>query len=100
MSGKQKRGKMIILSSILLAALAGSLAGELCPTQKDSEEAFIGAMFQTLGRMLAEFYFPEDAREIRSQVSSRKNPVDEATASLNVLGLGYEALGMGVAKAS
>jgi len=96
---QDKAHAQLLKDEFLRSLMAGSLAGELCPTQKDSEEAFIGAMFQNLGRMLAEFYFPEEAREIRSQVSSRKNPVDEATASLNVLGLGYEALGMGVAKA-
>jgi eukaryotic-like serine/threonine-protein kinase len=96
---QDKAHAQLLKDEFLRSLMAGSLAGELYPTQKDSEEAFIGAMFQNLGRMLAEFYFPEEAREIRSQVASRKNPVDEATASLNVLGLGYEALGMGVAKA-
>jgi len=94
-----KAHAQLLKDEFLRSLMAGSLAGELYPASKDSEEAFIGAMFQNLGRMLAEFYFPEEAREIRTLVSSRKNPVNEATASLNVLGLGYEALGMGVAKA-
>jgi eukaryotic-like serine/threonine-protein kinase len=96
---QDKAHAQLLKDEFLRSLMAGSLAGELYPTSKDSEEAFIGAMFQNLGRMLAEFYFPEETREIRSLVSARKNPVNEATASLNVLGLGYEALGMGVAKA-
>ena len=36
---------------------------------------------------------------VREALLKLEQEVDEATASLNVLGLGYEALGMGVAKA-
>ena len=79
--------------------LAGSIAGELCPSLRDAEEAFIGSMFQNLGRLLAEFYFPEEATTIRAQTTARQHPVTEAVASASVLGLSYEELGAGVAKA-
>ena len=36
----------------------------------EAEEAFIGAMFQNLGRMLCEFYFPEEAGQIRAIVAA------------------------------
>ncbi|MFL6660821.1 MAG: protein kinase domain-containing protein, partial [Rhizobacter sp.] len=49
----------------LRSLMAGSVATELCPVTRESEEAFIGAMFQNLGRLLTEFYFPEEARQVR-----------------------------------
>ena len=46
--------------------LAGTLGGEMCAGSKEAEEAFIGAMFQNLGRLLTQFYFPEEAAQVRS----------------------------------
>jgi serine/threonine protein kinase len=86
----------------LRSLLAGMLASELGTLVRDSEQAFIGAMFQNLGRQLTEFYFPQEARQVRGiVVASAKSgavPVSEASASVNVLGLSYEAIGLGVAK--
>lgn len=79
--------------------MAGSIAGELCTLARDSEEAFIGAMFQNLGRLLAEFYFPDEARKVRALVSATRQPVTEARAAAQVLGLEFETLGVGVARA-
>ena len=47
----------------------GRLAGRAscAAVARESEEAFIGAMFQNLGRLLTEFYFPEEARQIRER---------------------------------
>ncbi len=88
----------------LRALMAGSLASELSPVAKESEEAFIGAMFQNLGRLLTEFYFPEEARQVRHQLSDHeaagrpRSAALEESASFNVLGLSFEELGVGVAK--
>jgi len=82
----------------LRAMMAGSVASELCATVQASEEAFIGAMFQNLGRMLCEFYFPEEAREVRDLVASGRLEGGEEAAALQVLGLGFEDLGVGVAR--
>lgn len=88
----------------LRSLMAGSVASALCPVSRESEEAFIGAMFQNLGRLLTEFYFPEEARQIRNTLaehlaSGRPHPASaEDAASINVLGLSYEDLGLGVAK--
>lgn len=82
----------------LRAMMAGSVAAELCATSQAAEEAFIGAMFQNLGRMLCEFYFPEEARQVRSLVASGRVDGGEESASLQVLGLGFEDLGVGVAR--
>lgn len=89
----------MLKEEFLRSLMAGTIASELSPVARESEEAFIGALFQNLGRLLAEFYFPEEARAVRSLTASPRQPVSEATASVNVLGLSFEALGMGVAKA-
>ena len=83
----------------LRSLMAGSISGELCPGSGESEEAFIGAMFQNLGRLLVQFYFPEEASQIRKMVQSTREPLSEATASFQVLGLTFENLGLGIAKA-
>ena len=82
----------------LRALMAGSVAGELCALSSESEEAFIGAMFQNLGRMLTTFYFPLEAAEIRGLVSTGKYQTGEEGAAMKVLGLGFEEFGTGVAR--
>ena len=89
----------VLKEEFLRSLMAGTVASELSPVSRESEETFIGAMFQNLGRLLAHFYFPEEASTIRTLVTSPRQPVSEATASASVLGLNYEALGIGVAKA-
>lgn len=77
---------------------AGTLARELAGRLqvRDVEEAFIGAMLHNLGRLLAMFYFPKESAEIaRVAEAERLGP---HLASTRVLGLSYEALGMGVAR--
>ena len=82
----------------LRSLMAGSIGGELCPVVRDSEEAFIGSMFQNLGRLLAQFYFPEEANNIRTLTQSARDRKTEEAASISVLGLSYEELGLGIAK--
>ncbi len=85
----------------LRSLMAASLARELCPNPREAEEAFLGAMFHHLGRSLTEFYFPEEADAVRRLVSPAEDgqpALSEAAASAQVLGMSYEALGLGVAK--
>jgi eukaryotic-like serine/threonine-protein kinase len=84
----------------LRSLMAGALASELCGQQRDAEEAFIGSMFHGLGRMLTEFYFPEEARQVRDLVRPVGNlpAIDEHAASTRVLGMSFEDLGLGVAR--
>ena len=90
----------------LRSLMAGMLASELGTQAHDSEAAFIGAMFQNLGRMLAEFYFPEEARQVRGMVAASGaagvagtgGALVEESASSSVLGMSFEALGVGVAR--
>lgn len=85
----------------LRSLMAGSLAGEFCTNPRESEEAFIGSMFQNLGRLLTEYYFPEEAQQIRRQMkpaSGRTELPSEERVAAKVLGLTYEELGLGVAR--
>ena len=86
----------------LRSLLAGMLASELGTTVPGSEEAYLGALFQNLGRLLTAFYFPEEAGQVRGIVSGSGTPgetrVSDAAASVRVLGLSFETLGLGVAK--
>ena len=82
----------------LRSLLAGAIGGELCPVQRESEESFIGAMFQNLGRLLVQFYFPEEASQVRKIVQSSREPVTELAAATAVLGISFEELGVGIAK--
>ena len=52
-------------TEFLRSLLAASLASDLCTVVREGEEAFIGALFQNLGRMLAGFYLPDEARRHR-----------------------------------
>jgi serine/threonine protein kinase len=86
--------------------MAGQIADALSDSARESEPIFIVAMFQNLGRLLASFYFPEEAEAIRrlctptaSPGSNLAPPPDEATAARQVLGTSFDELGQGVAKA-
>ena len=88
----------------LRSLMAGSVAAELSQVSRESEEAFIGAMFRNLGRLLTEFYFPEEARQVRALLGDHAKtgrpatPMVEESASVSVLGISFEELGVGVAK--
>ena len=96
---RDKAHAHLIKDEFLRALMAGSIAVELCAEARENEEAFIAAMFQNLGRMLAEFYFADEARAVRDLVASSDKPLSEARASTSVLGVDFETLGLGVAKA-
>ena len=88
----------------LRALMAGSVADELCKVVRDGEEVFIGAMYQNLGRLLTEFYLPEEASQVREIVAAQNgashstpSAAGEKSASVQVLGLSFEELGLGVA---
>lgn len=96
---QDKTNAHLLKEEFLRGLMAGAVAAELASTSEEGEEAFIGALFQNLGRMLSQFYFPEEAASIRSLVHAAKEPVEEQVASVRVLGMSYEALGVGVARA-
>ncbi|WP_233259109.1 serine/threonine protein kinase [Rubrivivax albus] len=86
-----------IREEFLRGLMAGTLAAELTPNPREAEETFIGAMFQNLGRMLTQYYFPEEAQQIR-QSTKGSGMAAEDKAAVKVLGLSYGELGVGVAK--
>ncbi len=105
---ENKAHAQLLREEFLRSLMAGSLARELCLVQRENEESFLAAMFQNLGRLLTEFYFPEEAQQVRRITRPERRaggdkagpaaPVSEALASAQVLGLSYEQLGLGVAK--
>ncbi|MBL8430672.1 MAG: HDOD domain-containing protein [Dechloromonas sp.] len=82
----------------LRANMAGVLAKDLGATahMRDLEQSFICSLFHSLGRLLAQYYFPEDAEEIR-RVIAQKNCTEEI-ASKQVLGISFEEIGISIAK--
>ncbi len=82
------------------ALMVGMLAAELAPQGPSGEEAFLGALFQNLGRLLTEYYLPEEALQIRQLLGSdTATPAARETAAQRVLGIGFDELGAGVAEA-
>ena len=84
-----------VISGFLNGVIGKDLAEKL--KFKDPEEAFICSMFHNLGRLLTIYYFPEEHNEIRKLIE--RKGVSETTAAHSVLGLSYEDLGAGIAKA-
>ncbi|HKX39906.1 MAG TPA: HDOD domain-containing protein [Burkholderiaceae bacterium] len=101
LEGMQDKGHAHRLREEYLRSLmAGVLANELAPTARDGEEAFVGAMFQNLGRLLTEYYLPEEAQQIRdlSRPPAGRPAIAETQASISVLGLSFDELGRGVSR--
>lgn len=63
---------------------------------RDSEEAFISALFRDLGRLLARFHFFAQTEQIDSLVE--QDMLDEQSASRQVLGASYDELGVAIAR--
>ncbi|MFL6695546.1 MAG: protein kinase domain-containing protein [Vitreoscilla sp.] len=87
----------------LMAMMTGTLCDELTPQAKAHDEPFLAGMMSQLGRMLTEFYFPEEASLIRRRVEpswqrGEWSQAIEDRAVAEVLGLSYEQLGVGVTK--
>jgi len=87
----------------LTALMAGTLADELTPAGRTHDESFLAGMMSQLGRLLTEFYFPEEATLIRRRTEPAWQRGEwtaalEDRAVVEVLGLSYEQLGVGVAK--
>ena len=90
----------LLREEFLRALMAGTLASDLTPVARESEEAFLGAMFQNLGRLLTEYYFPEEALQIRQRLAGGADtPLLRDGHARQILGLGLDDLGAGVAKA-
>ncbi|HSI59195.1 MAG TPA: HDOD domain-containing protein, partial [Ideonella sp.] len=97
---KDKAHAQRLKEEFLRSLMAGTLADELARGSRDCEEAFLSAMFQGLGRLLTEFYFAEEAQQIRTLTHPAAGAATpEGIASQRVLGISFEELGLGVARA-
>ena len=84
--------------AFLLSSFAGALARDFSRElrNRDHEQVYICALFHHLGRLLARFYFPEEAEEIDAQM--RKTQCSEDAAAMRVLGMRYEDIGGEIAQ--
>lgn len=78
-----------------LAGMIGRDTSKLC-LPRASEEAYICSLFQSLGELLAQFYFPEEFEQVRRLMAQKEVSVHQASAQ--VLGLSFEELGIGIAR--
>jgi hypothetical protein len=87
----------LLREEFLRALMAGTVAAELATSNAESEEAFVGALFQNLGRMLTQYYFPSEAASIRALRAANPN-MRESAAVRQVLGIDFEDFGLGTAR--
>lgn len=82
----------------LRANLAGILAKDISATarMRDLEQTFICALFHSLGRLLTQYYFPEESDEIRRAMEQRN--CSEEQAARQVLGLSFDEMGTAIAR--
>ena len=92
--GNARELKEEFLRANLAAILSKDLAGK--SAARDAEQVFICAMFHNLGRLLSQFYFPDENEEIKRLIDQKSCSEDAATAQ--VLGITFEELGIGVAR--
>lgn len=92
-----KQHQALIREEFLRALMTGTLASQLAGGAREAEEGFIGALFQNLGRMLIEYYFPDEAQQIR-QLAPDGGLAARERAAVKVLGLTASELGQGVAR--
>lgn len=83
------------ISSFMSGMIADDIAGNMGINL--GEEAFICAMLRNLGKHLVIFYFPEEYEQIKRRMVQKD--IDEVAASRAILGISYQELGEGVAKA-
>jgi len=63
---------------------------------RDSEEAFISALFRGLGRLMARFHFFDKTQRVAELMSEEL--LSEEAAALRVFGADYDQLGLAIAK--
>ncbi len=82
----------------LRANLASILAKDISEksSARDVEQVFICAMFHNLGRLLSQFYFPDESVEIKRMIEQKI--CSEEAAAIQSLGISFEDLGIGIAR--
>jgi serine/threonine protein kinase len=86
-----------LMEEFLKANLSGLIARDLGHRvgAHDGEQVFICALFHGLGRMLSQYYFPDESETVRRLMQQKE--IGEDAAAILVLGLSYEELGVGIA---
>ncbi|MDP3742811.1 MAG: HDOD domain-containing protein [Methylotenera sp.] len=82
---------------VLAAFFAGIVATQFSSVNniRNAEETMICSMFRNLGKLLASFYFFEESQQVARLVAQGET---EDKASMQVLGIDYNELGIGIAK--
>lgn len=82
----------------LRANLAAILAKDISEKtlSRDVEQVFICSLFHNLGRLLSQYYFVDESEEIKRLVEQKS--MTETAASVQVLGISFEELGVGIAR--
>lgn len=95
---KNKSQSAELKDAVVSSFFSGIVAVHLAEWKNASEveEAMICSMFFNLGRMLTKFYFFDESEEIALKMENQG--VDEDQASLEVLGVSYNDLGIEIAK--
>ena len=95
---KNKGNVSLLKEEFLRVNLAGILAKDIGEktAPREAEQVFICAMFHNLGRLLSQYYFPDESDEIK-RVAEQKSCSEEA-ASIQILGITLEELGIGIAQ--
>jgi serine/threonine protein kinase len=95
----KKANAVALKDEVISAYFSGMLTRELAHRAgvRDAEQAFICAMFHRLGKLLVIFYLHDEAEAIAGMVKARG--WDEERAAKEVLGIGYDELGIGVGQA-
>jgi len=82
-----------VLASFFAGIVAAQFSAGL--NIRDAEEAMICSMFRNLGKLLASFYFFEESQQVARLVEQGES---EDKAAIQVLGISYNELGIGIAK--
>ncbi|GHU14197.1 hypothetical protein FACS189441_3300 [Betaproteobacteria bacterium] len=95
---QNKSNARALKEEFLRVNMAGLLARALARAlhDPDEEEPFICAMFHNLGRLLTQYYFPEESEAVRGLMLQKH--LDEQAASQEVLGVNFEELGISIAE--
>jgi HD-like signal output (HDOD) protein len=82
---------------IVSAYFAGVVSKSICERLeiRNNEEAVICTMFQNLGKLLATFFLYEESLQVRELIATG---MTEDQAAIQVLGISYHELGIGMAK--
>ncbi len=95
---QNKANASLLKEEFLRACLAGLFARDLGTRlrTRELEQAYICSVFHNLGRLVSQYYFPEESEDIRRTM--QQHGCREEVAAQRVLGVGFEELGIGLAR--